>query len=282
MSTAALPKLGILAGGGALSEAVIRHCQQRGRSFHVIGFSHQPQISGALRRQLKQVGYYSQHGVLQVGHILETLKQQQVEAVMLVGNMNKPGILGLLPDVEGMKLLAKVLTKHDDALLRTAMNHLEEQGFSIEAPHTLLPELLASAGALTERQPTKKQLADIALGIKVLKTIGGLDIGQSLIVRDQTVLGIEAAEGTDALIKRCSKMRGHKMRGAVLVKMPKPGQSTDVDLPVIGPRTLANLKKGHYAGVAIAAGGSLIVEQDKLAQNAGNLFVYGIPENDWR
>jgi hypothetical protein len=277
-----LGKLGILAGGGALSEAVIKHCQSVGRSFHVIGFTHQPQIDKGLKKSLKKSGHYTQHGLLQIGHIVATLKAEGVQAVTLVGNLNKPGILGLIPDAEGAKLLAKVLIKHDDALLRTAMTYLTEHGFNIEAPHKLLPDLLTPEGVLGTNKPSKNQLADIELGVKTLKATGAMDIGQAVIVKDGTVLGLEAAEGTDELIKRCAKMRGHSMKGAVLVKMPKPGQSEDADLPVIGRRTIKNLKAGQYAGVAVAAGGSILVERDELLKTAKDLFVYGVPENEWR
>ena len=109
-----------------------------------------------------------------------------------------------------------------------------------------------------------------------------LDIGQAVVVRQGVVLGVEAAEGTEALLQRCGALQGDN-RGGVLVKLPKPGQEKRADLPTIGPRTVAGAAEAGLAGIAVAAGATLVIEPNRVSADAdaAGIFIVGIKPNDY-
>jgi DUF1009 family protein len=125
--------------------------------------------------------------------------------------------------------------------------------------------------------PTARDLQDIERGVAVLDALARADVGQAIMVQDGLVLGIEAVEGTDQLIARAGRLR-REGRGPVLIKLPKRGQEHRVDLPTIGPGTVAEALNAGCVGIAVAAGETLIVEADQTieAAQAGGLFVLGL------
>jgi DUF1009 family protein len=173
--------------------------------------------------------------------------------------------------------------KGDDALLRSLVDIFERDGFRAVGVAEAAPGLLAGEGAIGKIRPTREHEDDIALGLKVVASLGSLDVGQAAIVCHGLTLAVEAAEGTDAMIARIALLPEH-MRGTreyprgVLVKAAKPIQDRKTDLPVIGTRTVANVVAAGLAGIAVEAGGSLIVDRNavRAAADAAKLFVVGV------
>ena len=137
--------------------------------------------------------------------------------------------------------------------------------------------LLAGTGTLGRHQPDEIDRTDIARGVAVLNVMGGLDIGQGVVVQAGVVLGVEAIEGTDALIVRCGTLR-RSGKGPVLVKLAKPEQEQRVDLPAIGPATIAGCAAAGFAGIAVEAGRSLIIDRAATiaAADEASLFLVGL------
>ncbi|MBI1362891.1 MAG: DUF1009 domain-containing protein [Proteobacteria bacterium] len=274
--TAYLPKLGILAGGGTLPALLTQSCTDSGRGVHIITFKGQPKPEGLNLAKIS-------HTELPLGKVaatVATLRSNGVAEVVLAGHLSKPSFFDIRPDMKGAKVLAKMLRHHDDDLLGAVCRLLEEEGFKVVGVHSLLPRLLAGEGVLANFKPQDGDLADISLGLRVARALGSEDVGQGVIVKDKVIIGVEAVEGTDMLLQRCATLRGEG-HGGVLVKVCKPGQDMRVDLPSIGPRTIENLAHHKFAGVAVEAGKTLILEPEEtriLADKTG-VFIYGF-KND--
>ncbi|MFZ2620821.1 MAG: UDP-2,3-diacylglucosamine diphosphatase LpxI [Alphaproteobacteria bacterium] len=267
------PVLGLLAGGGQLPLQVANAALAAGSRVVVVAFTGMPQPIVPAHKQVMRARY----PIGSVGKILAFLREQSVHDVVLAGNLTKPSLFKIKPDMKGLALLARALRKGDDSLLRTVCTVLAEEGFTVHAAHDLCPQLLAPTGAFGKIKPTKTQANDIAVGAQVLAALGPLDIGQAVVVKESVVLGVEAVEGTDNLLKRCADLRG-KSKGGVLVKMAKPTQTTAADLPTIGTQTIELLKENGYAGVAMQAGKTLVLDLPKVVSmaNAAGLFVVGV------
>ena len=143
---------------------------------------------------------------------------------------------------------------------------LEDQGFRLLGAHEVAPEILMPEGPLGAKRPSARDEADIARGIEVLRAIGPFDIGQAVVVADNHVLALEAAEGTDQMLARIVELQAEAAVSApatgvgVLVKAPKPDQDRRFDLPSIGPRTIEGVQRAGLAGLAVLAGGTIVAE----------------------
>jgi DUF1009 family protein len=212
-----------------------------------------------------------------LGQAMAALRAAEVEDVVLIGAVRRPALASL--DRRGMQLLARLGLRRqgDDQLLRAIVAELEGEGFRVLGADQLLDGALAPEGPMTARLPDDDALRDIALGVEVAQRLGDLDIGQAAVVQQGLVLGVEAVEGTDALMARCAPL--HRAgRGGVLVKLKKPGQERRADLPTIGPDTIRVAAESGIAGIAVQAGHCLIVERAEViaaAERAG-LFLIGV------
>lgn len=264
------PTLALLAGGGKLPGVLAAAAVAKGWHIHVVTFAGQPQPEGIEKAESRR-----EFPLGQIGHILAHLKAHHVTHVALVGHINKPSLLSLKPDAMGLKILARAVIKHDDALLRSVTNFLESEGFTLTSVQQLVPELLAPTGLLTRTRPSAEELEDIALGRSVLAVVGDLDIGQAAILYNGAVLGVEGVEGTDALIARCADLRGEGAKGGLLIKRAKPTQTDVADLPFVGPTTLHVLAAHHYRGLAVQAGRTLLLAQSDVIDlaNQHNIFI---------
>ncbi len=216
--------------------------------------------------------------ITNVGKILNFFEENSVNNLLLAGGIKRPPLLSLIPDLTGAKLLKRLLSLRnagDDSALREIIKFLEEHNFSVIGVADIAPELLTKKGFITKNKPNERQLFDIQKGFEAAETLGKLDIGQAVIVQDGEVLGVEGAEGTAELIKRCAKLqRGGK--GAILVKSCKPNQDKRADLPAIGLNTIYMLKDMKFAGVALSSDESIILdfENTKTQAEKDNIFIY--------
>lgn len=261
------PTLAILSGGGTLPALVASAALGEGWEVQVITFEGQPQP----RELPSGVAGVATFNIAAVGNILTHMKANKVTHVALAGNLNKPSLFRLRPDVKGLALLSRVRGFHDDALLRAISGFLADEGMTVVPVTDLLPQLRAAAGVWGKVEPSATDNTDIALGLEVLTALGALDIGQAVVVHKGAVLGVEAVEGTDNLIARCAPLRGdlgkHE-RAGWLVKAAKPTQTDLADLPTIGPATVELLAVHGYKGVAVLAGSTLVLDYARLVSVA--------------
>ena len=180
--------------------------------------------------------------------------------------------------------LVKAFRGGDDHLLSGVARIFEGEGFHLVGAHEVAPDILMPEGALGAKQPSDSDREDIALGLDYLVATGRFDVGQAVVVAGRRVLAVEAVEGTDQMLQRVADMRRNgRLRTpagtGVLVKAPKPGQDRRFDLPAIGPRTVEGVAQAGLAGLAVAAGSSIVAEPEKLVAEAdrAKVFVVGVP-----
>lgn len=269
-----VPKLGIVAGGGRLPGLLIDACRAIGRDFFVLALKGQadPAVVEPAPHEWIRLGA--------AGKGFSILHDQGVEELVMAGHIRRPSLADMRPDLRVIRFFAKLGRKGvgDDGLLRAVIRELEEEGFKVVGADELLPTLKAEEGPLGEHRPDSQAEADIARGTAVLTALGTVDIGQAVIVQQGIVLAVEAVEGTDAMIERSGALR-RDGPGGVLVKLSKPGQETRVDLPTVGPDTVTRAAAAGLRGIAVEAGGTIIVDRAELIERADRegLFVVGIP-----
>jgi DUF1009 family protein len=217
----------------------------------------------------------------QLGALIEFLRAAGAAEVMLAGAVSKRRILAnpaaLRPDARALALLGKLAAhgrRGDDALLRALAGELESDGLRVIDSTRYLAQRFTAAGLLAGPAPTPEIEADARVGMAVLAALGPHDVGQAVLVKDGTVLAVEAVEGTDAMLRRGSEFGAR----AVLVKAAKPGQDMRFDVPVIGPGTLELAAECGLAAIALEVGRTLILERERALAEAerGAVTLFGV------
>lgn len=272
----------IICGGGTFPAAVAEAAVRRGRQpvmFGIRGWADSTMIE-RYRHHWLAVG--------QVGRFLRLAKAEQCRDLLFIGTVLRPPLSQIRLDWMTLRLLPGALGYFrggDDRLLSGLAGIIERQGFRIIGVDDVAPEILVPNGVLGRHEPSARDRADIARALAVIAALGPYDIGQAVVVADNNVLAVEAAEGTDNVLLRIADLRRQRRvatppgRG-VLVKAPKPGQDRRFDLPSIGPRTVENAVKAGLAGVAVAAGSTIIAEPAVTiaAANNANIFFAGVTD----
>ena len=279
-----LRKLGIIAGGGALPARLASAAQTAGRAIFVVKLDRH-----ADDPELDQYpGITARLGA--AAKILDAMRDNACQDVVLAGKVARPSFTAIRPDWRAAKLLMKVGMKAlgDDGLLRLVGQELEREGFRLVGAHEILTDLAVSEGVLGTIKPDDQALSDARHGLRVARILGQADVGQGCVVQQGFVLALEAIEGTDEMVRRSANYRRDGV-GGVLVKSSKPQQDKRLDLPAIGLTTVEEAHKAGLRGIALLAGGTMIIDRSAVIERADRLgmFVIGIrpdhdgdPEND--
>ena len=266
-------KLGIIAGGGDLPARLVEVCRANRRAVFVLAFEGQtdPATVTGVDHAWVRLG--------QTRPALAALHGAGVEELVLIGPVKRPGLNEIGFDLRGARFLASIAAQGlgEDGLLSATIRALEDEGFTVIGADQVLADLLAPLGPIGTGRPDARAESDIARGLEVLRALGAVDVGQAVVVQQGIVLGVEADEGTDELLARCIGL-AREGPGGVLVKICKPGQERRVDLPTLGLETVAGAVRAGLRGIAIEAGGSLIVDRDAVAAaaDAAGIFLCGI------
>ncbi len=266
-------KLGMIAGGGMMPVEIIKHCHDNGIEIFVVGIE-----PYATEEQLKDVPHvFATIG--EAGKMLKAFKNNHVQNIVLAGGIKRPSFKELIPDWEGMKLMAKLAIKKmsDDSMFRAVMDEIEKHGFKVVGIEEVVPSMMFSEGIYGKVKPSSEDMDDIQRGITVAKALGAVDVGQAVVVQEGMVLAVEAIEGTDMMLSRAATVK-KPGKAPVMVKVLKPGQDMRVDLPAIGIQTIEQLKKYGIKGIAVEAGGILLIEREaviRMADEAG-IFIIGV------
>ncbi len=267
-------KLGIIAGGGILPQILIQYCKDTGRDFFVLAIE-----NNADAAIFTPDVPYKWVRIGQAGTGFKLFHEQKVEEVVMIGTIHRPSFSDLVPDLRTAAFFARIGLKSvgDDGILRALVKEIESENMRVVGIHEVLPDLLVKQGTLTKTKPDKQALADIARGVEVGLELGRLDVGQSVIVQQGLVLGVEGIEGTDKLIERCGTYQ-RKGDSGVLIKLRKPQQDMRIDLPTIGSKTIENLHNAGMRGIAVHAGNALIVNEPEVIALADKykMFIIGI------
>ncbi len=271
-------RIGLIAGWGNFPVEVAQHMKSLGIEVSVVA------LKGHADKNLESLATsLTWQGVLRIGGHMRFFADQGVREIVLAGKLFKEKILyhgrgwiDHFPDITCFRILGgNFITKtrdgSDDSIMNAVVAAYERRGMRVLPVTEIAPQLLAQEGCLTKKQPTRSEVLDIHYGWQIARQLGGLDIGQSVTVRDQVVLAVEAIEGTDALIKRTGTLcpRG----GFCLVKVAKPQQDMRFDVPTIGLRTIQQLKQAGGSAIGIEAERTIIVERSETIDLANRLGI---------
>ena len=256
-----MERLGLIAGGGQFPILVADEAQKHGLQTIAIGFN--KITSPTLQSHVSKLCWID---LGSFSKLIKEFKSEKIHKAIMAGQIRHVNLLKEIRlDLRTLRLLKRMADKKADSILGTVADELEREGITILDSTTYLPSLLPPPGVITKRKPTKKEMNDITFGFETAKGIAGLDIGQTVVVKDKTVVAVEAMEGTDETIKRGGRIGG---KGMVVVKVSKPKQDMRFDVPVIGLRTIQCLKEAGASVMAIESGKTIFFDQEAVIAEA--------------
>lgn len=215
--------------------------------------------------------------------ILKSLERFNIDQIIMAGKISRPSIKDLKFDLTTLSLIKDYLleSKGDDQLLRLISKFFSKRGYPLFEWIDICHDLFATDDFLTIKKPSKNAYKNIYKGLDIFKIIGEADLGQSMIVQNQLILGIECIEGTDELIKRCYDYKRKEDKG-ILLKLSKYTQHKSLDLPTIGIETVKNLNKYSYEGLCMEKNKCIILEKEKVIDfcNSKNIFLSTVNKID--
>lgn len=234
----------------------------------MVAVAHHGETAPALSEKVDEIVWVR---LGQLGRLIKSLKKEGVKKTLMAGSIAKRRMFeNIRPDLKGLAVMSKLAIFHDDGILRSLADELAKEGIEIVSSTLYLPELLAPPGCLTKKRPSKSEKLDIAFGWKVAKALGRLDIGQCVVVRDRTVLALEAIDGTDATILRGGSLAKEK---AVVIKVSKPNQDLRFDVPSVGLETVRLMSQVKASVLAIEAGKTLIFDKPEMIAYADEVRI---------
>lgn len=198
--------------------------------------------------------------------IIDTLKKECVKNVIMAGQVKHVKIYSAISmDLRAIRVMSKLINKKTDTILKSISDEFEKDNMCLMSSCLYLKHLLAPKGIITGKKLSSEENKDVDFGSKIAKGIAGFDIGQTVVVKDRSVLAVESVEGTDECIKRAYYLGGD---GSIVVKVAKPNQDFRFDVPIIGLQTIDTLIQNKVRAMAIEAGVTLILDKDEVIKKA--------------
>lgn len=261
MSETQPPRIGLIAGAGEIPVYFARKAASAGARLVSIGFTDE------IHAQLAPFAEKSYSmGVGKTSKIFKTLKDENVEDVLILGKVDKSVIFRFqMFDARALKFLKNLKNREDKTLMLGVVEEMSEEGFRVLDQREFLREIFPSQGVLSRRQPSRAEMEDIEFGLPIAKKLADMEIGQTLVVRGKTVIAAEAIEGTDRAIERgCELAKGD----AVVIKVSRTDQDYRFDSPGVGPKTLEGLARGQAKVLALEAERVMLVNQARVVEMA--------------
>lgn len=263
-----MAKVGLIAGIGNLPVEFMRAAQHEGYEVVVISVV----TDGAPELQAEADAYY-QISVFKSDTVIKTFLKEGVTDVTMLGKVTKEHLykkITTIPDMRTIKLLNRLRNRKDDTIMLAIVDELEKEGLSVADQTKYMRSLMPPVGVMTTRKPTDMEQLDIEFGFTIAKQMGALDIGQTVVVKEQAAMAIEAIEGTDACIVRGGTLA---REGAVVVKTAKPNQDVRFDVPAVGMKTLESMISSNCKVLAMEAKRTIFVEQEAVLHKANELGI---------
>ncbi len=263
-------KLGLIAGNGRFPFLALEGARRLGHDVTVVAI--REETSPALETTAADGDSPSAlHWISlgQLGKCIAILREAGVTRAIMAGQVKHTKLFaGILPDLTMLSVLRRLKTKNTDALITAVADVLADHGIELENSTTFLQPLLAPDGVLTTRPPTEEERADLAFGYRMADAVAGLDLGQTIVVKDRAVVAVEAMEGTDAVIARAGQLAG---AGTCVVKVAKPAQDMRFDVPVVGLPTLRAMRDAGALVLSVDAGRTLVLDGEAFYGEADAL-----------
>ena len=253
---------GLIAGNGDFPFLVLEGARSRGIDMAVIAI--REEASPELERKASRLHWVS---LGELSKTIDLLHKEGVKRAVMAGQVKHNKIFSSIrPDWKLAKLLLSLPAKNTDSLIGAVARVLQDEGIELMNSTAFLGALLPQAGVLTRRAPDADEAADIAYGRHIARQIAGLDLGQTVVIRDRACVAIEAMEGTDETIERAARLAGGKR--LVVVKVSKPAQDMRFDVPVVGLRTVEVMARANATALALDAGRTLLFDRERLIETA--------------
>ncbi len=261
-------KIGLIAGGGSFPLLFAAEAKKAGREVCIVA------LNDISPKELEQyAAKISWFRLGSVGGPIDFLKENGVKRVLMVGHIPHVSIFGgIIPDLRGAKVLFKLRDRKANAIFAAIAEELAADGIEVASSATLLEHLLVKPGLLAGKKPDHDTLQTAAYGWKAAKTLAALDIGLTVVLRNQVVVAAEGIEGTDECIRRARQLTREKGGALTVVKVARPGQDMRFDLPVAGARTLRVMQEAGAATLVLEAGKTLVLGMEEFlaaAQETG-------------
>jgi hypothetical protein len=259
-------KLGLIAGNGRFPFLVLDAARSMGHDVVVIAIQEEAskEIEDAAARTPKADVHWVSIG--QLGTFLKILEDNKITQAVMAGQVKHIKIFGgFVPDMTAMSLMGKLKGFNTDALIGAVADLMRERGVELINSAKFLEPLLAAGGPLSERAPTETESKDLEFGYRMADAIAGLDIGQTIAVKHQAVVAVEAMEGTDECIARAGHLAGD---GVAIVKVAKPNQDMRFDVPIVGLATIQAMRAAGATVLSVDAGRTLIFDREAFFRSA--------------
>lgn len=256
--------IGLIAGSGSLPLILSESIRKDGHRVVTIAFKG---LSPEDLSRTSDTTYWINLGEL--SRLIEALKSEGIKKAIMAGKVPKTLMFtDIKPDLRATALFLRLKNKKDDSILLALAEELESEGIVLEGLPVYLNHLFVTKGVLTSRSPSREEMRDVEFGLEMAREIGRLDIGQTVIVKGQAVLAVEAIEGTDEAIRRGSKLgRGD----VVVIKVSKPGQDMRFDVPVVGLKTMDALKDARAKVLALESGKTILLDKEEMIKESDKI-----------
>ncbi len=266
--------LGLIAGNGRFPFLVLDAARAQGHDVTIIAVKEEtfPELEAAAARHGAPIHWIS---LGQLGKCIGLLQDAGASRAVMAGQVKHTKIFagGIVPDLTFLNVLRKLATKNTDGLIGAVADVFRDKGIELVDSTAFLQPLLAKPGVLTKRAPTDEEQKDFEFGYQMADVIAGLDIGQTIAVKHQAVVAVEAMEGTDEVIARAGHLAGPGVR---IIKVAKPKQDMRFDVPVVGFATIQAMRVAGASALSIDAGKTLVLDGDAVfaaANDAGMAIV---------
>lgn len=255
-------RIGLIAGNGQFPVLFAQAASSQGKE--IVAIAVREETTPELEQYVRSIHWI---GVGELKQFFQILKREELKKVVMAGQIRPSHIFAqnISMDEDLRKFLNRVRDKRTDSLIGGIAAMLKRMGIRLLDSTLFLKDYLVPRGILTTRQPSASQWQDIRFGRKIARCISGLDIGQTVVVKDKAILAIEAIEGTDEAIKRGG---GLGKGGVVVVKVSKPHQDMRFDIPFVGPRTLETLISASGSVLAMEAKKTFLLDKDRCLELA--------------
>lgn len=260
--------IGIIAGNGVYPETFARAAKNVEEHVKLVAAAFDGETKPEFSQEVDEISWFK---VGQLGKMISYFKKQGVTQTIMVGQIAPKNLYNFRPDLRTVTLLARLKERNAESLFGAIGAELEKECMPLISAVTYLEEQLAGSGLLYGPKQKEQGEYDAEYGFKIAKESSRLDIGQSVLVREGTILAVEAFEGTNACINRGGTLG--KGKNVTLAKVSKPKQDFRFDVPVIGPITLETCKEAGVTQIVIEAGCTLILEPEKVAELAQKLKI---------
>ena len=268
-------RIGLIAGNGQFPFLALDAARSLGHDVTVIAIREEASPSMEAAAAAGRPAEFHWVSLGQLGRCIDILKRANVTRALMAGQVKHTRIFsGIVPDLALLAVLGRLRTRNTDALISAVADVLGTHGIELVDSTAFLEPLLARPGVLTDRAPNDEERADLAFGYEMADAIAGLDIGQTIAVRQRAVVAVEAMEGTDEVIARAGRLAGP---GFCVVKVAKPNQDMRFDVPVIGVRTIDALRAAGATVLSVDAARTVVLDGDRVfeAANAAGVTVVG-------